>query len=112
MRKLAFVLVLGLVACANQTAMDRATILEQSFTTAETAFVAYLSLPDCDSHPNPCSEDAVVARISPLDNSAFNAVQAYRDAVVAGKADTVLNELLTAANTALAALTTATANMH
>ena len=105
---LLFVIPLGLAACANQTALDRVTILEQSLTAAETGFIGYLSLPDCDRNPAPCSDDAVVARVQPLDNAAFNAVQTYRDAVIAGQADTILKELLAAAQTAIAALATAT----
>ncbi len=107
MRKVALVLILGLAACAGNkqpTALDNLATIEQTFTAAETGFLAYSKFPNCDAHPAPCSDTAILAKAKPLDAKAFDAVQAYRTAILAGVSDSILQQLLTAANVAIAEL--------
>jgi hypothetical protein len=106
MRKLFIALPLLLVVgCAgNPTALDNLATLEQSFTAADTAFLGYIRLPNCNANPQPCSDDAVLAKAKPIEQKAFDGVQNYRKAVLAGVSDSILAQLLAAANAAIAEL--------
>lgn len=107
-RNLAFAGGLLLASCASApTAIDNLATLEQAFTAADTAFLGYARLPNCAANPKPCSDDAVLAKAKPIEQKAFDGVQNYRSAVLAGASDTILSQLLAAANAAIAELNSA-----
>jgi len=81
MRKLAFVLVLGLTACAGNSLKNDAAALEVGLTAAERIALAYVSQPDCDTPNAPilCSKADVRKNIGIADNAAFAAVMQARN---------------------------------
>lgn len=74
-------LALPLAGCPSASQPTKAAQVEQAFTLADTAWLAYLRLPDCAMNPPPlCSDTAIIAKGAPVELAAYTAVENYQAA--------------------------------